>query len=96
MDEQELERVVEETAALRFSGTDEHRTVTVTVDGTGSVVGVQVLADETWRLRARIFESGLIQAFARARDAAAAAERPAVSALRGDGIEDDVIREVLP
>jgi DNA-binding protein YbaB len=96
MDRQDLERAIEETAALRYSGTDEHRTVTVTVDGTGAVVGVKILAEETWRLRAQVFERSVLEAFTRARDAAAAEERPVLSALCDQGVDIDALREVLP
>jgi DNA-binding protein YbaB len=94
--EGDMDRAIEETAALRYSGTDEQRTVTVTVDGTGAVVDVKILAEDTRRLRAQVFVRSLLEAFTRARHAAAEEERPALNALREQGVDIDALRRVLP
>lgn len=96
MDQQDLERAVEEAAAARFSATDERRIVTVTVDGTGAVVGVEILVEEPRRLRAQTFEGSVVEAVTRARQTAAAEERSALSALRDHGIDVDALRRALP
>ena len=93
MDEQIFEQAVEDAPTRWFTGTDERRMVTVTVDGAGKVVELRVIAQDMRRLPTTVFETGVVQAFARAR-AAAAEDGPAAVALRDLGIDLDALRGI--
>ncbi|MEV5748768.1 YbaB/EbfC family nucleoid-associated protein [Actinoallomurus sp. NPDC052308] len=86
MDERILAQAVEDATAQRFAGTDGHRTVTVTVNGAGKVVELRVIAQDPRRLPAGVFAGGVMQAFARAREAAAE-DGSVVRALREQGVD---------
>jgi DNA-binding protein YbaB len=96
MSEQHHTGDIEEIAALRFSGIDDRGVVTLTTDGAGKVVGVRIEPESVRRLPAQIFESSVAQALSKARGAAAAADRSAMSILRDQGIDLDAARRDLP
>lgn len=96
MGEQDPARALEEMADLRLSGTDERGVVTMTVDGTGKVVGIRITPESLPRLSSRALESGIVQALARAREAASADDGPARAALREQGIDPDAVGPVVP
>jgi DNA-binding protein YbaB len=94
MSEQDLAQTLEEMADLRFDGTDERKVVTMTVNGTGRVIGVRIEPEGLRRLSTRALASGIAQALASARGVASATEGPVRAALREHGVEPDATGSV--